>query len=109
MSKIRVGPFSLSIDGFGAGPEQSLNDPLAKRGPEMFEWFFRTRTFHAMAGREGGSDRRRREIRIVRQHRLRCLHPRPQHVSAPYAANGPMKAGKAGGATTRRIMRQHSS
>jgi dihydrofolate reductase len=56
MSKIRVGPFSLSIDGFGAGPEQSLNDPLGKRGPEMFEWFFRTRTFHAMAGREGGSD-----------------------------------------------------
>jgi dihydrofolate reductase len=56
MSKVRVGAFSLSIDGFGAGPEQSLNDPLGKRGPEIFEWFFQTRTFHAMAGRDGGSD-----------------------------------------------------
>ncbi len=33
------------VDGFGAGPEQSINDPLGKRGTEMFEWFFRTRTF----------------------------------------------------------------
>ncbi|MBY5409046.1 dihydrofolate reductase [Rhizobium leguminosarum] len=56
MSKVRVAAFSLSVDGFGAGPEQSMNDPLGKRGTEMFEWFFRTRTFRAMIGKDGGSE-----------------------------------------------------
>ena len=56
MSKVRVAAFSLSLDGFGAGPEQSLNDPLGKRGKELHGWFFKTRTFQAMFGNEGGSD-----------------------------------------------------
>ncbi|KKZ85861.1 deaminase [Rhizobium phaseoli] len=56
MSKVRVGGFSVSLDGFGAGPEQSLNDPLGKRGPEMFQWFFHTRTFRAMTGKDDGSE-----------------------------------------------------
>ncbi|MGG6895610.1 MULTISPECIES: dihydrofolate reductase family protein [Rhizobium] len=56
MARVRVAAFSLSIDGFGAGPEQSLNDPLGKRGPELFEWFFPTRTFQAMFGKEGESE-----------------------------------------------------
>ena len=55
MSKVRVAGFGLSLDGFGAGTEQSLEDPLGKRGPEIFKWFFATRTFHAMHGKEGGS------------------------------------------------------
>ncbi|MFK0165543.1 dihydrofolate reductase family protein [Rhizobium sp. NPDC090279] len=56
MSKVRVAGFSLSVDGFGAGPEQSLNDPLGKRGPELFEWFFPTQTFQAMFGRDGETE-----------------------------------------------------
>ncbi|ANL34767.1 dihydrofolate reductase family protein [Rhizobium phaseoli] len=56
MPKVRVAGFSVSIDGFGAGPEQSLNDPLGKRGPEMFQWFFHTRTFRAMTGKDDGSE-----------------------------------------------------
>ncbi|MBX4929034.1 dihydrofolate reductase [Rhizobium binae] len=56
MSKVRVAGFSVSVDGFGAGPEQSLNDPLGKRGPEMFQWFFHTRTFRAMMGKDDGSE-----------------------------------------------------
>jgi dihydrofolate reductase len=56
MSKVRVAGFSLSLDGFGAGPEQTLDDPLGKRGPELFQWFFPTRTFQAMLGKEGGSE-----------------------------------------------------
>jgi dihydrofolate reductase len=55
MSKVRVAAFSLSVDGFGAGPEQSLNDPLGKRGMELHSWFFRTRTFQQMFGKEEGS------------------------------------------------------
>jgi dihydrofolate reductase len=48
MSKLRVSTFSLSIDGFGAGPNQSLDHPLGVGGPEMFDWFFHTRTFKSM-------------------------------------------------------------
>lgn len=55
MTKIRVCGFSVSLDGFAAGPEQSLDDPLGKRGPELFQWFFGTRTFRAMTGKDGGS------------------------------------------------------
>jgi dihydrofolate reductase len=55
MSRVIVSGFSLSIDGFGAGPEQSLENPLGKRGKELHEWFFGTRTFRAMIGQEGGS------------------------------------------------------
>lgn len=55
MSKVRVAGFSVSLDGFGAGVEQSLSDPLGKRGPELFQWFFHTRSFRSMLGQEGGS------------------------------------------------------
>jgi len=55
MSKVRVAGFGLSLDGFSAGIEQSLNDPLGKRGPEIFQWFFHTRTFRSMHGGEGGT------------------------------------------------------
>jgi dihydrofolate reductase len=55
MSKVRVAGFCVSLDGFGAGTEQSLNDPLGKRGPEIFQWFLHTKTFCAMQGQEGGS------------------------------------------------------
>ena len=55
MGKVRVAGFSLSIDGFGAGVEQSLQNPLGRRGPELFQWFFGTRTFRSMQGATGGS------------------------------------------------------
>src|ERR1700756_5605498 len=56
MTKVRVAGFSISLDGFGAGPEQSLENPLGKRGRELHQWFFGTRMFRAMIGQEGGSD-----------------------------------------------------
>src|ERR1700676_403912 len=55
MQRVRVAGFSVSLDGFSAGTEQSLNYPLGKRGPEIFQWFFHTKTFRAMHGQEGGS------------------------------------------------------
>src|SRR4026207_1313214 len=55
MPKVRVAGFGVSLDGFSAGTEQSLNDPLGKRGPEIFQWCFHTKTFRAMHGQEGGS------------------------------------------------------
>ena len=55
MAKVRVAGFSISLDGFGAGIEQSLDDPLGKHGMELFRWFFRTQTFCAMQGNGGGA------------------------------------------------------
>ena len=56
MSKLRVAAFSMSIDGFGAGPHQSLDNPLGMRGPELMQWAFTTRTFQQMLGGGGGGD-----------------------------------------------------
>jgi dihydrofolate reductase len=56
MAKVRVAGFSISLDGFGAGPEQSLENPLGKRGRELHQWMFGTRMFQAMIGKGGGSD-----------------------------------------------------
>lgn len=44
----------MSLDGFAAGPDQSLKNPLGVNGPELMEWFFHTRTWRAMMGLEGG-------------------------------------------------------
>ncbi|MDW6023110.1 dihydrofolate reductase family protein [Mesorhizobium sp. BAC0120] len=55
MPKVRVRGFSISLDGFGAGPEQSLEHPLGKKGEELHKWLMGTRTFHAMTGQAGGS------------------------------------------------------
>jgi dihydrofolate reductase len=55
MPKVRVAGFGVSLDGFSAGIEQSLNDPLGKRGPEIFQWFFHTKTFGSMHGQGGDS------------------------------------------------------
>lgn len=55
MSKVRVGAFSISIDGYGAGPRQSLENPLGVGGRALHEWAFATRTFHRMFGQDGGS------------------------------------------------------
>ena len=55
MSKLRVPSFSVSLDGYGAGPNQSLANPLGQGGTALHDWMFRTRGFHQMTGREGGS------------------------------------------------------
>ncbi len=54
MAKLRVQSFSISIDGFGAGPNQDLQHPLGVRGPELFEWFFATRVWRRMQGLDNG-------------------------------------------------------
>lgn len=55
MRKVRVANFSVSLDGFGAGPEQDLNNPLGVRGLELHTWFQNTETFREMTGQNGGS------------------------------------------------------
>jgi len=56
MSKLRVQCFSLSLDGYGAGPDQSLENPLGVGGKGLHQWVFPTRTFQKMLfGKEGGT------------------------------------------------------
>jgi dihydrofolate reductase len=55
MPKLRVQSFSVSLDGYGAGPDQDLKNPLGVGGMALHEWAFATRTFQEMFGRDGGT------------------------------------------------------
>lgn len=56
MSKVRVESFTISLDGYGAGPDQDINNPLGIGGPELHQWFRPTRTFQKnVLGAEGGT------------------------------------------------------
>ncbi len=54
MTKLRVLSVSVSLDGYAAGPNQSLGHPLGVGGKALHEWLFATRTFQVIHGREGG-------------------------------------------------------
>jgi dihydrofolate reductase len=54
MSNLIVRAFALSLDGFGAGPDQDLEHPLGVNGPELMEWFFQTRVWQRMHGHPEG-------------------------------------------------------
>src|ERR1700689_3247120 len=55
MSRVRVHNFSISLDGYGTGDDQSLQSPFGHAGTKLHQWFFPTRTFRAMQGESGGS------------------------------------------------------
>ncbi|MCA9582835.1 MAG: dihydrofolate reductase [Myxococcales bacterium] len=56
MPKLRVNCFTLSVDGYGAGPHQSPDNPLGVGGSELHGWFFPTRTFQkTVLGQDGGT------------------------------------------------------
>ena len=54
MSKLRVQSFAVSLDGYGAGPNQSLQNRLGVNGPKLMEWFMSTTVWRKMQGQEGG-------------------------------------------------------
>jgi dihydrofolate reductase len=54
MSKLLVRSFAVSLDGFGAGPNQSLENPLGEHGPELMQWFFHSQFWNRMHGKDGG-------------------------------------------------------
>jgi dihydrofolate reductase len=55
MSKLRVHCFGISLDGFGAGPNQDIDNPLGIGGMSLHQWFFPTRTFQKMFGGGDGT------------------------------------------------------
>ncbi len=54
MPKVLVRSFGISLDGYGAGPGQDLQNPLGVRGMEIMEWFLPTRVFRRMHGQGDG-------------------------------------------------------
>jgi dihydrofolate reductase len=56
MSRLLVRNFSVSLDGYAAGPHQDLDHPLGIGGTQLHEWIFATRSGNQMIGREGGSE-----------------------------------------------------
>jgi hypothetical protein len=56
VSKLRVNAFSVSVDGFGAGPDQSRDHPPGRGGEQLHQGFLPTRTFlRNVQRREGGT------------------------------------------------------
>lgn len=56
MTRVRVESFTISLDGYGAGPDQDIDNPLGVGGTELHQWAFPTRTFQRILfGAEGGT------------------------------------------------------
>lgn len=109
MSKVRVSSFAVSLDGFGAGPKQDLQNPLGVGGPLLMDWFFPTRVWHRMQrnanGGETGVDN------AIAEQGLAGLGAwiLGRNMFGPVRGPGRMKAGKAGGATSHRTTRRSLS
>jgi hypothetical protein len=54
MARLLVNGFTISLDGYGAGPTQSMENPLGVGGEELHDWLVNTRTFKRLQGREDG-------------------------------------------------------
>ncbi|MGH7751451.1 MAG: dihydrofolate reductase family protein, partial [Gemmatimonadales bacterium] len=55
MTKLRVHAFAISLDGYGAGPIQNLENPLGVGGLALHDWIVPTRAFRDMHGEAGGA------------------------------------------------------
>lgn len=55
MTRVRVESFSISLDGYGAGPDQSIENPLGVGGEALHDWVVSTRSWRRMHGEDGGA------------------------------------------------------
>jgi dihydrofolate reductase len=55
MTRVRVESFTISIDGYGAGPDQDIDNPLGVGGTDLHQWFIPTRTFQRAHGEGDGT------------------------------------------------------
>jgi hypothetical protein len=103
MTRVRVESFTISLDGYGAGPDQDLTNPLGVGGTDLHQWLLPTRTVQqTLFGADGGStgiddDFAARGFKNVGAWIL------GRKCSAPFAGPGPIWTGKAGGGTTRHL------
>ena len=94
---MRVNSFSVSLDGYGAGPRQSLQEPLGVGGETLHRWMIGTRTFRQLFGNEGGSTVSTTNSRSAAS-RTSAHGSWAATCSAPCAARGPTTVGTDGGA-----------
>ena len=80
MPRLRVHNFTISLDGYGASPNQRLEEPLGEGGRRLHEWIFRTRSGRAMLGQDGGESGINDDLFRRPFDRDRCHHHGPQHV-----------------------------
>lgn len=102
MSKLFVKSFAISLDGYSAGPDQSLENPLGVRGPELMEWFFPTEFWNKMQDQSGGETGVDNDIAKQGFDGIGAWIL-GRNMFGRFAARGLMKTGKAGGAMSRRI------
>ncbi len=102
MGIVRVAGFSVSLDGFGAGLDQSLENPMGVRGMELHTWILQTRMFKTMVGGEGGSTGIDNDFAEKSRDNVGAWIM-GRNMFGPVGASGPMNPGKAGGAITRRF------
>ena len=98
-SKLRVNCFGVSLDGYGAGPQQDLQNPLGVGGMALHEWGFPTRTFQTMHGGGMGGTTGIDEDFAVRGMAASARGFSAATCLVRSAASGPMIGGKDGGAT----------
>ena len=55
MGQVRVESFAVSLDGYGAGPDQDINNGLGVGGEDLHQWFIPTRTFQRAHGTGDGT------------------------------------------------------
>ena len=99
MSKVTC-QISVSLDGYVAGPNQSLDDPLGEGGERLHEWAFATDSWRAQHGRSGGERNADAEVVDEVFANVGALHHGPQDVRRRRRGRGTSR-GAAGGATTR--------
>src|ERR1700716_2462685 len=99
MARIRVHNFTISLDGYGAGPHQTREDPLGVGGEALHEWFIPTRAFQRINGKTGGTTGVDNDI-AARFGEGIGPGIRGQNMSAPTRGRGPDDAGRGGGGKT---------
>ena len=108
MSKLRVESFTISLDGFGAGPDQDLNNPLGVGGTALHGWAFATRTFQKnVLGRDGGEAGVDDDIAARGFHNIGAWIL-GRNMFGRSVGHGRMRAGEAGGARIRFITSRYS-
>ena len=108
MSRLLVRSFSISIDGYGAGPDQTLENPLGVGGEELHEWFFHTHTWQAMYGDGGGESGPENDLAEQGMSGFGAWIL-GRNMFGPVRGPCPTRAGRAGGARTRRTTSRLSS
>ena len=106
MSRLRVHAFSISLDGFGAGPGQRLEDPLGRGGESLHEWVLPTHTFQAIHGKGAGAKGIDDDF-AARGFENLGAWIMGRNMFGPMA-HGRTRRGRAGGARTRRTTRPFS-